>query len=33
VIGALDQVYRQLDVFKGSTAARVDLGAAWDRKA
>ncbi|HEY0138038.1 MAG TPA: LapA family protein [Nannocystis sp.] len=33
VIAALDQVYRQLDVFKGSTAARVDLGAAWDRKA
>ncbi len=33
VISALDQVYRQLDVFAGVVKARIDVGAAWDRKA
>jgi len=33
VISALDQVYRQLDVFKGAAPKRLDVGAAWDRKA
>jgi len=35
VIAALDQVYRQLDVLAPAPGAgtRVDVGAAWDRKA
>lgn len=35
VIAALDQVYRQLDVLAPApgAGARVDVGAAWDRKA
>ena len=33
VVSALDQVYRQLDVFKGAAPRRLDVGAAWDRKA
>lgn len=33
LILALDQVYRQIDVLGDVNKARVDVGAAWDRKA
>jgi hypothetical protein len=33
LIAALDQVYRQLDVFTPGTGSKLDVGAAWDRKA